>query len=250
MADGGPPDMREVKVVLLGDTHVGKSSLAQRFVADVFDRTMPTTIGAAFLSKVVSLRGTAVKFQIWDTAGQEKYRSLAPMYYRGARAAIIVYDITAAGSFDMLQSWVEELRRNGPPDILIALAGNKLDLAERRKIDRGTATKFAEEIGAFYIETSAATGANVEQLFVDLAEHILRMDGGGLDDDGDGREDHYGDGGMGPARAHADSGRTGGRGDTVRLGDDGVDSEPRRRDGKDSGRGGKGGKDKGSGGCC
>ena len=104
------PRANEVKVVLLGDTGVGKSSLVLRFVTNTWKIDTSSTIGASFLSKMIIVDGHPIKFQIWDTAGQEKYRSLAPMYYRGAGAAIIVYDIMRRESYECLQSWVEELR--------------------------------------------------------------------------------------------------------------------------------------------
>ena len=113
-----------------------------------------------------------VQFNIWDTAGQEKYASLAPMYYRGAAASILVYDITNRASFQVLKAWAEELRSNGPPDIAIAVCGNKLDLEEARQVSLQEANAFAAEIGALCIETSARDDANVESMFVELAKRL------------------------------------------------------------------------------
>lgn len=123
---------REVKLVLLGDTGVGKSSLVLRFVTNNFKPFSESTIGASFMSKMIIVSGQTIKYQIWDTAGQEKYHSLAPMYYRGAAAAIIVYDITRKNTFNTLKKWVQELRTQGPDNISIAIAGNKADLEEKR----------------------------------------------------------------------------------------------------------------------
>ncbi|CAM9271044.1 unnamed protein product [Ectocarpus sp. 6 AP-2014] len=123
---------REVKVVLLGDTGVGKSSLVHRFVTNNFKPYSESTIGASFMSKMIMVDGSPMKFQIWDTAGQEKYHSLAPMYYRGAGAAIVVYDITKMHSFRTLKEWINELQAQGPQDIAIAVAGNKRDLESQR----------------------------------------------------------------------------------------------------------------------
>jgi len=122
------------KLVLLGDSAVGKSCLVVRFVRDEFFEFQEPTIGAAFLTQTVTLDDSTVKFEIWDTAGQERYRSLAPMYYRGAAAAIVVFDITKKDSFIGAKSWVKELQRRGDPNVVIALAGNKADMDSKRKV--------------------------------------------------------------------------------------------------------------------
>jgi len=168
-AEGKP---REVKVVLLGDTGVGKSSLVLRFVTNNFKPYSESTIGASFMSKMVTTAGKSIKFQIWDTAGQEKYHSLAPMYYRGAAAAIIVYDITRANTFKTLKNWVEELQAQGPRDIAMAIAGNKADLEQEREVDRSMAAAYAEEIGAMYLETSAKDDLNVQDIFIQLSHRL------------------------------------------------------------------------------
>jgi len=125
----------QFKLVLLGDSAVGKSSLVLRFVRGQFFEYQESTIGAAFLTQTVALNDTTVKFEIWDTAGQERYHSLAPMYYRGAAAAIVVYDITNRDTFQRAKQWVKELQRQGNPNIVIALSGNKSDLASKRKVE-------------------------------------------------------------------------------------------------------------------
>jgi len=113
-----------------------------------------------------------VGFKIWDTAGQEKYRSLAPMYYRGSQAAILVYDITKPGSLAALQEWADELRRNGTTDLVLAVCGNKSDLHEDRLVDRRAGEDYARRIGAVYAETSAKDGDGVERLFMDVARRV------------------------------------------------------------------------------
>jgi small GTP-binding protein len=163
---------REVKVVLLGDTGVGKSSLVLRFVTKNFRPFSESTIGASFMSKLVMVNGAAVKFQIWDTAGQEKYRSLAPMYYRGAAAAILVYDVTSMQSFRKVKNWCKELQSYGPEDIVLVLAGNKVDLADQREVDAATAKRYADEIGALFLETSAKENTNVSQAFEDISTRL------------------------------------------------------------------------------
>ncbi len=127
---------------------------------------------AAFLTQTVGLDDATVKFEIWDTAGQERYRSLAPMYYRGAAAAIVVYDITDPDSFAGAKSWVKELQRRGDPNVVIALAGNKADLENRKKVDLEEAQAYAEQNGILHVVTSAKEGTNVKSLFVEIAKKL------------------------------------------------------------------------------
>lgn len=124
------------------------------------------------MSKLITVSGKQIKFQIWDTAGQEKYHSLAPMYYRGAAAAIVVYDITRMQTFKTLKNWIEELKNQGPKDIVIAIAGNKVDLKDQREVEKTLATQYAEEIGAMYLETSAQDDLNVQDIFIELSERL------------------------------------------------------------------------------
>lgn len=132
---GSTSRMSQFKLVLLGESAVGKSSLVLRFVKGQFHEFQESTIGAAFLTQTLCLDDTTVKFEIWDTAGQERYHSLAPMYYRGAQAAIVVYDITNTDTFVRAKNWVKELQRQARPDIVIALAGNKSDLGQKRMVE-------------------------------------------------------------------------------------------------------------------
>ena len=134
-------------------------------------------ITAAFLTQTISLDDAAagqctVKFEIWDTAGQERYRSLAPMYYRGASAAVIVFDITRKDSFAGAKSWVKELQRRGDNDVIIALTGNKCDMESSRKVQTEEAEQYARDSDIIYLETSAKTGHNVHQLFVEIAKKL------------------------------------------------------------------------------
>mmetsp|Transcript_25758 Transcript_25758/g.43696 ORF Transcript_25758/g.43696 Transcript_25758/m.43696 type:complete len:207 (+) Transcript_25758:28-648(+) len=174
---------QSVKVVILGESGVGKSSLALRFVTDEFRPYSEATIGASFMSKSMTITPTNdekeqksternISFKIWDTAGQEKYRSLAPMYYRGSSAAILVYDIANPSTFAALQDWVTELNNNGPPGLVLAICGNKSDLEDDRMVGRSVGQEYAERINALFIETSAKDGSNVEDLFSQLARRI------------------------------------------------------------------------------
>ena len=160
------------KLVLLGDTAVGKSCLVVRFVRDEFFECQEPTIGAAFLTQTVTLDDTTVKFEIWDTAGQERYRSLAPMYYRGAAAAIVVFDLTNRESYTGAKSWVKELQRRGDPNVVIALAGNKADCEGARAVPTEEAKEYSSENGITYMETSAKTALNVKNLFVAIAKKL------------------------------------------------------------------------------
>jgi len=171
------PRTLNYKLVLLGDSAVGKSSCVARFVRDEFAENPQPTIGAAFLTKTVIVDGVPIKFEIWDTAGQERYRSLAPMYYRGASAAVVVFDITDAKSFDGAKSWIDELKKQGAPDIVIALAGNKVDLENSRKVERSLAEAFANELGCIYAETSAKNGAGITKIFEMIAAKLPKIKG-------------------------------------------------------------------------
>ena len=167
------------KVVLLGDSAVGKSCLTVRFVQDRFTEFQEPTIGAAFLAKDLTTEdGNNIKLEIWDTAGQERYRSLAPMYYRGAVAAIVVYDISRKETLIGAKSWISELKKNTPPPgIIIILVANKFDLihkqtkAEQTKAKREV-TDYAIQNDLIYIETSAKSGHNVVALFNKIGEKI------------------------------------------------------------------------------
>ncbi|XP_042740909.1 ras-related protein Rab-22A isoform X1 [Lagopus leucura] len=182
--------LRELKVCLLGDTGVGKSSIVWRFVEDSFDPNINPTIGASFMTKTVQYQNELHKFLIWDTAGQERFRALAPMYYRGSAAAIIVYDITKEETFSTLKNWVKELRQHGPPNIVVAIAGNKCDLNDvsftRRlsyshcqktwEVMEKDAKDYADSIHAIFVETSAKNAININELFIEISRRIPSTD--------------------------------------------------------------------------
>lgn len=155
------------ELVFLVPVRVSMASRATWFVQE-------STIGASFFTKAVPEH--RIKFEIWDTAGQERYHSLAPMYYRGASAAVVVYDITHAASFQRAKKWIVELRQNvSNADLIIALVGNKADLAEERTIAAEEAKEYADELELLYFETSAKENVNVEELFNTIAEKIPKQ---------------------------------------------------------------------------
>ncbi|OWZ61865.1 hypothetical protein AYX14_06011 [Cryptococcus neoformans] len=163
------------KLVLLGESAVGKSSLVLRFVRNEFSDFRESTIGAAFLTQSVNLgESTTIKFEIWDTAGQERYKSLAPIYFRNSNAAVIVYDITQPPetSFEKAKSWVRELHRQADPSIVIMLVGNKTDMESQRKTSREMGEQYAKEEGLLFAEASAKTGEGVEELFMEIAKKL------------------------------------------------------------------------------
>lgn len=193
-----PAPATAVKLVLLGEAAVGKSSLVLRFVSNDFQENKEPTIGAAFLTQKCTIGERTIKYEIWDTAGQERFASLAPMYYRNAQAAIVVYDITKPASFIKARHWVKELHEQANRDITIALVGNKLDLVEDdsaengetlRKVSVEEGQSLADEEGLLFFETSAKTGNNVNEVFVGIGSKIpsVTVTGGEAQEGSNGR---------------------------------------------------------------
>ena len=167
---------------MLGDTNAGKTSLVLRFAEGYYrDAARSATVGAFFITKRIQTSGgITCKVQIWDTAGQEQFRAMAPMYYRNAAAAIVCYDVTSRRSFDVMREWLEELHKNVPAgSIVLAIAATKTDLIpvteEENIVPRKEGDELAQALGAIFVDTSAKTNSNVEELYRLVSERVLRF---------------------------------------------------------------------------
>lgn len=167
-----------LKILIIGESGVGKSSLLLRFTDDTFDPELAATIGVDFKVKTIAVDGNSAKLAIWDTAGQERFRTLTPSYYRGAQGVILVYDVTKRDTFTRLENWLNELEtyctRN---DLVKMLVGNKIDKEENRVVDRNEGLKFARKHSMLFIEASAKTRDGVQCAFEELVEKILQTPG-------------------------------------------------------------------------
>lgn len=163
------------KVVLIGDSGVGKSNLLSRFTRNEFNLESKTTIGVEFATKSIQVDGKTIKAQIWDTAGQERYRAITSAYYRGAVGALLVYDISKHVTFENVERWLKELRDHAEPNIVVMLVGNKSDLRHRRAVPTEDAMLFAENNNLAFIETSALDATGVEEAFRQILSEIYRL---------------------------------------------------------------------------
>jgi len=163
----------DAKVVLLGDTGVGKTCVVVQFVEQKFSPHTPLTIGASFLTKTLCLEGSKIRLQLWDTAGQERFRSLAPMYYRGAEVALLVYDVASEDSFVRVKEWVKELRTNIFEEITLVLVGNQIDKLYR-EVPTMEAGEYAHSIHALFFEVSAKNNTGIDEMFLEIAKRILQ----------------------------------------------------------------------------
>ncbi|KAG8861950.1 hypothetical protein FRB96_002393 [Tulasnella sp. 330] len=163
------------KVVLIGDSGVGKSNLLSRFTRNEFNLESKSTIGVEFATRSINVDGKTVKAQIWDTAGQERYRAITSAYYRGAVGALLVYDIAKHATYVNVQRWLKELRDHADSNIVIMLVGNKSDLKHLRAVPTEEAKNFSTENGLSFIETSALDASNVEAAFQNILTEIYRI---------------------------------------------------------------------------
>jgi len=163
------------KVVLIGDSGVGKSNLLSRFTRNEFNLESKSTIGVEFATRSIQCDAKTIKAQIWDTAGQERYRAITSAYYRGAVGALLVYDISKAVSYENVERWLNELRDHADSNIVIMLVGNKSDLRHLRAVPTDQAAQFAEKHGLSFIETSALDSTNVELAFQRILTEIYHI---------------------------------------------------------------------------
>ena len=173
--DKGTEDYEFIfKVLLLGNSNVGKSSLFLRFVDDIWNDTFVPTIGVDFKIKTFNIDEKKIKMQIWDTAGQERFKNIIASYYRGAHGILLIYDVTDKESFKNLSNWLIEIEKNANKNVLKILIGNKTDLEEKRVITYNQGKEFADSYGLKYIETSAKKNLNVNEAFETLGRELMQ----------------------------------------------------------------------------
>ena len=167
--------MDSLKVVLLGNSGVGKTSIVQRFVFEKFKEVNPATLGAMFMAKSIEIpqSNLSIRFNLWDTAGQEKYHSLAATYYKDAAIALIVYDITNLSTFEGAKTWINELREKSTQETMLILVGNKSDMVDKEVVDPKLAKTYAEEMNMDFRLVSAKDGMGVKDMLVDAAKQLL-----------------------------------------------------------------------------
>ena len=162
------------KIVLIGDTSVGKTNILSKYLSDEFDPESKATVGVEFGTKNFKIENNIVKVQIWDTAGQERYRSITNAYYKGAKGSLLVYDITNRKSFDNLDKWISDLKTNGDSSLSIVLLGNKSDLENQRQISIEEGKNKAAFFNVAFMETSALNGNNIEKAFDELISDVYK----------------------------------------------------------------------------
>ena len=167
------------KVVLIGESGVGKTSIISRYISNTFKSQLMSTPGANFVTKNVIMEDEkqSIKFEIWDTAGQERYRSLAKVFYNNAAACILVYDIANKESFnELVKYWAPELKENSPKDIILAVAGNKSDRYAESQVSEEEGKSFAKKMNAIYMRTSAKSNISIDELFNNIGNKFLNPD--------------------------------------------------------------------------
>ncbi|KAK7913618.1 hypothetical protein WMY93_013829 [Mugilogobius chulae] len=166
------------KIILIGDSNVGKTCVVQNFKSGVFTERQQNTIGVDFTVRTLDMEGKKVKMQVWDTAGQERFRTITQSYYRSAHAALIAYDITRRCTFQSVQHWIKEVELYGAANVVMALIGNKCDLEEERQVRFQEACTLAKDKGLLAaLETSAKESQNVDEAFMMIARELMSRNG-------------------------------------------------------------------------
>ena len=166
------------KVLLLGDTTVGKTCFLMKYTDKTFQDIHMATIGLDYRLKSMKLKsGKNIKLQIWDTAGQDRFRAITKNYYKGSHGIILIYDVTNVQTFENVKQWVSQIREEASANVIIYIAGNKIDMEEERKVNKEEGEKLAEELGFPFVETSAKSGININETFEDLVERIDKIYG-------------------------------------------------------------------------
>lgn len=167
--------MKKVKIVLVGAQHTGKTSIVNKYVLGKFTQHTISTTQPGLAQKQITHRDHQLSLEIWDTAGQERYNALSPLFYRDAEAGIVVFDLTDQESFTRAEKWIDELKKARGDNIHIVVAGNKVDLVDKRKISQADAQRIAQTVNAPYFETSAKTAENIEALFNSICDLIVNQ---------------------------------------------------------------------------
>ena len=162
------------KLIIVGDTNVGKTNIMSKYIKNQFDFNSKSTIGVEFGTKIKTIEKKKIKAQIWDTAGQERYKSITSAYYKGAKGAFVVYDITNKFTFDSVDKWVQDLYSFGDKDLTLLLVGNKSDLEDKRQVNKENGEEKAKSFGLGFIETSAYSGDNIDQAFDIMLKEVYK----------------------------------------------------------------------------
>ena len=173
------------KIIIIGDTGVGKSNILSRYLKDEFREDSKSTVGVELGTKFLKIKDTGAKLQIWDTAGQERYKSITSSYYKGSHGCFIVYDITNEKTFENVDNWFKQAQKEASKEVSIILVGNKCDLENERKITKEQGEEKAKTLNCPFFETSALSKIKIEDIFTEMINNIFEKTGGGKNDDDD-----------------------------------------------------------------
>ena len=185
-------ELELLKIVLIGESGVGKTSIIQQFVDQMFQNDQQSTIGGTFSTKIVKCgNGKILKLELWDTAGQERYRSISQLFYKDANAVILVYDITNKFSFEEIQNyWFKQVKESATENVILSIVGNKLDLYEQEVVDQKAAKKYAEDNNALFAVTSAKNSSGIEDLFIEIVKKFSGADSASIIQDNNDMENY------------------------------------------------------------